>query len=60
MEKQLIATDGEIGIVDIEYGINDYVILLDGDKCRIKYNVDGKAFFVTGELTCFLCDFIKV
>lgn len=57
--SKIIASDGYIRIVDIEYGINDYVILDDGCKEVIKYK-GSIPYFITGELKCYLNDFIKV
>lgn len=59
---------GGIAVMEIEYGIDDYVYVCDhyGDgyknltKNKIKYDINGNAYFIRKGQKWFLSDFMRV
>ena len=59
-QKKIVATDGYLGITDIIYDINDYVILSHNNKrYQIIYD-DEIPYFIFNEEKNFLNEFIRI
>lgn len=55
----MIASNGYVHITYIDYGIEDYVVLLGGERCLIQYE-DETAYFYYNNVRYDLGEFIRV
>lgn len=61
MKNEIIASNGYIGIIEIIYGINDYVKHTNGKKASIlRYNSKGEAYFISYGRRYYMNEFVRV
>ena len=56
--SNIIASNGYINISYIDYGIDDYVVLSDDNRCMIHYD-DDVAYFYYNNVRYDLGEFIR-
>ena len=61
MNETLIASNGYIGIIDIIYGINDYIKHTNSRRASVlRYNTKGKPYFISYGKRYYMDEFIRV
>lgn len=59
--SKILATNGSIGIVGIQYDIIDSVELDSGERCEIYYDIQNcEPYFILNDVKYYLDEFIRL
>lgn len=61
MNETLTMSNGYIGIIDIIYGINDYIKHTNGRRVSVlRYTTKGESYFISYGRRYYMDEFIRV